>query len=124
MTKDCYNCLHDNDENIGVDWEHQSEPCNKCEDLNEFFPANRSHWEAENFQTACKAKYGSTFMVTSQLKKPFEVGTRCFSCAKDAVKRIDANIWGTVQEFDMCASHAKKYDGKLVETVASYDEWV
>ena len=45
----------------------------------------------------------------------------CYSCHRHATIRIEVNIWGVVQEFDVCEEHAE-YDGRNCDIMPKRSE--
>jgi len=62
-------------------------------------------------------RYGGMWHTSYKLTKEFGYFDKCFSCNERPTKRIDANIWGCVREYDMCYEHAERYDGKCLDDV-------
>lgn len=65
-------------------------------------------------------KYGrSGWRFYSPFKETYSLGSvdagLCFSCHSKAVERIEANVWGHVVEYDMCAAHARQYKDKNID---------
>jgi hypothetical protein len=61
-------------------------------------------------------KFGK-FWAFHFLKEPFKDGQGCYCCDDEATQRIEANIWGTIYQYDTCQACAKKWDGVRTDGV-------
>jgi hypothetical protein len=59
---------------------------------------------------------------TQYVLSDLTLGAMCYCCTAPAVRRIEANTWGVVCEYDVCEQHAQEYDGKNVDIVLARGE--
>jgi len=57
-----------------------------------------------------KRKFGH-FWAAYFLTNPFDPNSLCYCCDNKATTRIEANIWGTIHQYDTCDACAEKWDG-------------
>lgn len=55
-------------------------------------------------------KFGK-FWQARLLTKPLDPEAECSFCDNPTKVRIELNIWGTINQFDVCHTCAKQYDG-------------
>lgn len=114
MIQFCSKCFH---QEYDKEYRIVEKPiCKECV-VSGHYDEKRSNWIPKDFLVYCEIRYGNMFHSVREYKDPFEKGKSCYCCHNEAVTRIDANVWGTVCQFDVCQKHADMYDGKNVESV-------
>lgn len=101
-------------------WMHGNGPC-EAPDIH----FERAAAEKQRGGAYLDARYGRMWQRHWTLKRSFhEVCGRekCYCCHKLVTRRIDANVWGTVCEYDVCDEHAEQYDGKCLDEVHKREE--
>lgn len=86
----------------------------------------RKYAEEKEGEAYLNKRYGNMWHHRYQLKESFRpYGPNrplCYCCDKPVSRRIDANIWGCVCEYDMCEEHTEQFDGKCCDSIPSREE--
>lgn len=65
-------------------------------------------------------KFGNMWNRSSVNTNP-SLSSLCYCCLNPATQRIEANVWGTISQYDVCDGHAE-YDGKNCDALLARKE--